>query len=594
MQGHFILCGLGRVGSRVLNYLRTTNGKIVVVDQDNVDIDEAGEEVAFVQGDCRRKEVLRRAGIDTARGVLILTSDDLVNLSTALQAHHLNPKVRIVVRMFNPSLLRRLMHANSNITALSTSALSAPILAIIACSGESLGAFSIRDEHKRQAVELAIRANSPLRKLQLADVTEQYPVLLVGHLPRKEGFRYLQQMDLSAQLESGDRIVLCGEPDVIARMRRQEHESAPDEPLWAGLVRRYARMLARVWAEIDLPVKIFMLALIGVVVFSTLILYMTVRNFTLAEGFARTIGIMATMADLRIHEMQLEDWQKIYVGMLRLSGAVLIAAFTALLTHYLVRAHLKGALEIRRIPEAGHVVVCGLGNVGYRVVEELLRDEENVVVIERDIHNPFIATVRRLGAAVIVGDATVNEVLKEAHANTACAVIVATSNDLVNVEVALMVREINSCERIILRLTDPNLAMTLRETSDIRLAVSIPDLAAPAFVASLFGDHVHSVFFVEGHLLAVVDLTVDDEESFLHSQSVRHLMEMYNFQVVSLLDTNQHAAENPLSLQLQVGDRLTVIVDLADLQRLLQQEKVAVPPSLPKARIETKETLATS
>src|SRR5436309_3233736 len=92
-----------------------------------------------------------------------------------------------------------------------------------------------------------------------------------------------------------------------------------------------------------------------------------------------------------------------------------MAAFTALFTNYLIRARLGGALEVRRIPDSGHLIVCGLGNIGYRVIEELVRGGERVVVIESAADNRFAATVRRLGVAVIHGDATVKEALRQAH-----------------------------------------------------------------------------------------------------------------------------------------------------------------------------------
>src|SRR5205807_336308 len=100
-----------------------------------------------------------------------------------------------------------------------------------------------------------------------------------------------------------------------------------------------------------------------------------------ADAFYRTISLMTTGADMGGGAMERGGWQKVFVSGLRLVGTALTAAFTAILTNYLVRAHLGGALEVRRIPDGGHLVVCGLGNIGYRVVEELLRAGERVVVL---------------------------------------------------------------------------------------------------------------------------------------------------------------------------------------------------------------------
>src|SRR5204863_5419131 len=190
---------------------------------------------------------------------------------------------------------------------------------------------------------------------------------------------------------------------------------------WTATSRRFARMAAKVFAEVDLPVKICTGILLAVIIVSVATFRFGMERDTLVDAFYRTISLMATGADMHGQDVAAGSWQKAFISGLRLVGAVLTAAFTAILTNYLVRAHLRGALEVRRIPEGGHVIVVGLGNVGFRVGQELLRLGDAVVAIERNRDNPFIATGRRLGMAVIVGDALVAEVLKQAHAGVAKA-----------------------------------------------------------------------------------------------------------------------------------------------------------------------------
>jgi Trk K+ transport system NAD-binding subunit len=216
--------------------------------------------------------------------------------------------------------------------------------------------------------------------------------------------------------------------------------------------------------------------------------------------------------------------------------------------------------------------VCGLGNVGYRVVEELLREGERVVVLERSATNTFISTARRQGAAVVVGDATVPEVLRQVNAANARAVVAATSNELANLEIVLLVRQLHPSVRVVLRLRDPGLAETIRQGANIQLALSVPELAAPAFVAALYGDRVRGVFFVQGRLLAVVDLMPQAGDGLLDGQSVRVLAVDYGALPVALRGADQVTHSQPLNTRLHPGDCLTVIVGLPDLQRLLQRE----------------------
>jgi Trk K+ transport system NAD-binding subunit len=574
MEQHFILCGLGRVGWRVLDYLRAAGTRVVVIDNRCRPEDPRLEGCRLIPGDCRRPEVLLEAGLKAARGVLILTSEDLVSLSTALTIRQLSPETRVVVRMFNQGLLARL-GKNWNMTVLSTSALAAPLMGLIARTGEALGTFRLEDGKRQQVAEVPVRAGSPLAGLRVAEVAERGRCVVVAHSPHGQPCRFFRQIDPDARLAAGDRLVVCGAPEDLRPLGDGGAEGIAPELLWAGHVRRLVRVALRTLAEVDTPVKICTAVLVAVIVVSTLVFHTTMHYDAISDALYRTISLMATAADMKGRELEPGGWQKVFVSGLRIAGAALTAAFTAILTNYLVRAHLGGVLEVRRIPESGHVVVCGLGNIGFRVIEELLREDEQVVVLERARDSPFVPTARRKGAVVITGDATVADVLRQARAPRSRAVVAATSNDLVNLEIALLARELNPAQRVVMRLTDSQLAKTLRESANVRLALSVPDLAAPAFVAALFGDRVRGVFLVEGRLLAAVDLAVQPQGDPWEGQPVGGLAAEHGLRPVCL--TGSGCGPQLEAARLRAGDRLTVIVALADLQKLLRPERLPAP-----------------
>jgi voltage-gated potassium channel len=101
MTGHYIICGVGRVGSNVAHELVTTERKFVA-------IDESAEAVALfherypaiptLHDDSSDDAVLERAGIKRAAGVFAITGDDGRNLLITLAAKHLNPNARLVAR----------------------------------------------------------------------------------------------------------------------------------------------------------------------------------------------------------------------------------------------------------------------------------------------------------------------------------------------------------------------------------------------------------------------------------------------------------------------------------------------------------------
>jgi Trk K+ transport system NAD-binding subunit len=571
MEGAIVLCGLGRMGWRVLEHLKAAGLPVVVIDTACRADDPRLAGVRLVPGDCRRRDTLEAAGVAQARGVLLLVSDDLVNIAGALRVRSLNPTVRIVLRMFNQNLIGRLGKAVNNVFALSTSQLTAPILAMTALTGQALGAFRVEgvDDGLRQVAEVHVTAPSDLRDLVGGVEGGRPGVQVVAHLSAHGKAHYLGDVDERARLEAGDRLVVCGEPRAVAALLAGSGVTDDPEPLWAGLGRRLARVFRRTLAEIDRSVLICFLVLFGVLAVSTIILHLGVEKYSLPVALLRTVAIMATGSDMHEEDYRY-GWMRVYVGMLRLSGAALIAAFTAIFTNYLLRARWGGALEVRRIPDGGHVLVCGLGAVGFRVVQELAALKEPVVVIELSANNPFLATARRLGAAVILGDAAIGEVLRQANAGKARAVVAATTDDLVNLEVALLVREQNPRQRIVLLQSDPQLAQMLRDAANVRLAVSVPALAAPAFVAALYGDRVQSVFLVGGdRLMAVIDLEIQEQDTRLKGRPVRQAAEEFRFLPASVRTAK--GDERPADAPLEPGDRVVAILALTDLEALLRR-----------------------
>ncbi len=569
MERPVLLCGLGNVGWRVLEFLRTAGTPVVVVDVHAHADDPRLAGVRFVPGDCRKVEVLQQAGVADASGVLIVTSDDLVNVSAALTIRRLNPDARIVVRMFNQGLLAALGASVRNTTALSVSALTAPMMAVTALTGETLGAFHI-DAGPQQVAEIEVSEGGKLVGERLTDLAAHYHVLVVGHTTTGGEVRVIHDVAGDARATVGDRLVVCGNPDRIEPLLAFDRGEFLPGVRWAGWLRRQMRTVARTFAGIDLSVKLGTSALFLVVFGSTLVFRYGV-GAEWADGVYQTVSIIATGGEL--HGENQPGWVKVFLSGLKLAGAALLAAFTAILTNFLLRARLGGALEARKIPDSGHVVVCGLGNIGFRCVEELVRLGRPTVAIERVNDNPFAATVRRMGVPVIIGDATIPEVLRQARVDSARSVIAAVESELANLEIALLVRQANPTQRVVARMTDPEFTQAVRESAGVKLAVATPTLAAPAFAAALYGDHVHTLFSVGGRTLAIVEITIRADDPCLLQRSLVSTMIDYRFLPVAVSGLEPFADQGiPRSYRLREGDRLTVVILRSDLERLLRRE----------------------
>ena len=571
MEAPILLCGMGRVGWRVLESLRSTGTPIVVCDLKVHADDPRLKDVKVITGDCQVQANLEAAGVAEARGIIIVTSDDLVNVATAFLARRLNPSARIVVRMFNESLLNRFGNVLTNTVALSVSALTAPIIVGNAVSGDTLGVVK-HGNSSLQISQITVLASSQLVGKPIAQL-EGLRLQMLAYVPKVGEPSLLQHIPGYQLIQQGDQLVLCGHPDDLEPHLRHSEESEQSGVRWAGWIRRQLRTVRQTIAEIDTLVQIATGALLLTLFVGTVVFRYAVGT-SWGGGLYQTVSVVATGAAL--HGEDLTERMQTFISVLKIVGAALMASFTAILTQYLLRAKLGGALEARKIPDAGHVVVCGLGNIGFRCVEELVRLGKPVVAIEKVNDNPFAATVRRMGVPVIIGDAAVPEVLRQARTHTARAVIAASASELANLEMALLVREKNPDQRVVIRLNDPDFALAMRETANIRYALAIPALAAPAFVAGLYGDRVNTLFQANGKQLLVVDVIVQDSAHYLNDQTLRTAMIDYSFLPLGLKGQPPFANQGvPYAYRLKPGDHLTVVVLHTDLDPLLRREAPA-------------------
>ncbi len=167
--------------------------------------------------------------------------------------------------------------------------------------------------------------------------------------------------------------------------------------------------------------------------------------------------------------------------LLMLSGAALFAILFAIITDKLFRFRIELMMGRRQVKKHGHVIVCGAGDVGMRVVESLLITGAEVVVVEQNQEGRFMQRLRDMRIALIIADATLEDSLLKAGVRNARSIICATDNDMRNLETALNARYINRSLRIVLRIYDREFAERIESSFGIHAALSSSAIAAPVF-----------------------------------------------------------------------------------------------------------------
>ncbi len=115
--------------------------------------------------------------------------------------------------------------------------------------------------------------------------------------------------------------------------------------------------------------------------------------------------------------------------------APLLAVYTALKALGLLFS--RQIMLVRLAFTKDHTILCGLGRKGYRLAREYWSRGERVVVLEQDVHTPFVLPARAAGIPVVLGNAAEAKLLKQARLSRAARLICVCGEDGVNAEIAL-------------------------------------------------------------------------------------------------------------------------------------------------------------
>ena len=126
----------------------------------------------------------------------------------------------------------------------------------------------------------------------------------------------------------------------------------------------------------------------------------------------------------------------------------------------------------RKYNKKDHVIVCGLGRVGYAIVNDLLNKGEDVLVIESNKDNKYLPALRAYRVSFIIGDATLPHYLIDAGIGSAKALICAIDDDYVNLEIGQNARSENNYIRLLLRISDRPTAEEMKKRLKIHYVFS--------------------------------------------------------------------------------------------------------------------------
>ncbi len=214
-----------------------------------------------------------------------------------------------------------------------------------------------------------------------------------------------------------------------------------------------------------------------------------------------------------------------------------------------------------------HVILVGLGHLGFRVAQELYELDRDVVIIEKDPQDILIDETQSMGFPVIVGDARRDEELRGANVKYARAMIICTQNDSVNLQIAFNARKRNPDINVVIRIFDEEFGQTINENFGF-YALSATGMSAPIFATAATGADVTRPLTIEGESLSLAKLDVPNR-SRLVGMSMSDVEEIYKVSVVFLRRNGESDFHPAGKRTLEAEDTIAIFGGQGEIGRLV-------------------------
>lgn len=570
-HGQIVVCGIDHLGARTIEELRRRDESVVAIRSAHDPIDHLEHlvelEVPIIAGDPRTKGVLREAGVGAGAATIVMTSsDDLANLNVALAARELDPLIRVVLRMFDTELGAHIPELFPDGVALSSSSLAAPGFVGAAIDGESGARFDLagRTIEARTSADPARGDRSlTVARLRSDRSVEMLPAEPADGWPEEDGERILIDIAMPGTLDPAEE---------------KPRADASIGGVALGVVEGFRdRLRAPEQRLLRFGTVLVLLATASALYFQA----------TAGLGPLDALSYAITLLTGAALPTSIDDTApvtlKVYAIFLSLVGAAIVAIVYAFITDALIRSRLLQTLGRRSVPGGirDHVIVAGLGAIGYRVALGVKDRGVPVVVIERDEDGRFVTAARAAGIPVVIGDARHGGVLEEVRVTRARALVCATSDDLVNLSTALNGRAVRPDLRVVVRLFDPDFAVRVQRGFSIRFTRSVSQLAGPAFAAAATRSEVIATIPVgDQRVLLFARLRVPGG-SRLEGQLASAVDRVGSRRVLAVADPGSEVArwDFPSDEILDAGEEVVVVATRAGLGELLQE--AATPAGRP-------------
>ncbi|MEL6855639.1 MAG: NAD-binding protein [Cyanobacteria bacterium J06607_13] len=600
-KDRFIVCGLGSLGQQSVVNLKKFDYdpfevSITAIDRHDIAVWETDDVPSYlakppILGDCRREDVLKRAGIDDSRAILIVTSDESTNVECAIAARRLNPEIQIVLRSSRHSLNALLERQLGKFVALDATELPAMSFALAGLGDDTVSVFNI-GRHRFRVVESFVRAGDPRFDQQSVQQLHrgQYRLLDFNPVenPRQPmgwattASSVFHRWQPYVRVAAGDRIAYIEVVEEAAPTEKRKNVLTTLAQWREDWRSGHWRRRLRNWRQssesaLERVVGVALLTAIVLWITGTLLLKATVPNIAWVKAISLgAILLLGGYGDVfgGFNPPITPGWVQMVCLAITLASIMVVLGVLGLIADQLLSSRFEFLQKRPRMPRSNHVIVVGLGRIGRKVTSLLLDLNQPLVAVAPQLQHPELFTQ----VPLLIGN--VLEELSAANLSTAKSVIAVTDDQMLNLEVALLAAEKNLGGQ----QTFSPVVRTRSQAFSDNLAALMPQaqafcpyaLSAEAFAGAAFGESILGLFRLSDQTNLITEYLIEPGDNLVGKQLAQV---SYGYGVVPILwETTDRSGDRCAVLlptdeqQLGVGDRLFVLSSINGLRRIERGE----------------------
>ncbi len=602
---YILVCGLGSLGQHCIKVLKNFDVPFIAIDildkeKINWELDNLPDLLEeFINGDCRKLDILEQAKVHECRAVLLVTGDEQVNIETAFVIRDkLKSHVRLVVRSAKENLNESLTHRLGNLVAYDAADLPAQAIATRALGDENRGLFNLGEDHLR-VIKIKITSHNQWYGRRLHELNTKKRWVLSYKPSTESQHSQFYEWEPNAIINVGDEVayieVKKGQASLFAEERRQPHKRWLR---WKTILsldwcRKLVHKATATWEgathQFSQPViQIVFLIWLALLVFGVVILHLQLqyKQQSLLKIFYATAvmllgGYHEPLGDLLCTENcspQVNDWILLMNLIYMVEGLLFIGLVNAWLTQWLLNEKFQQLLAYP-IPKDKHIVVIGSGPVGRQVGAFLNKFQQSVVVVS----TPLKSTIQLSVPLLVVGDFTnaisvvsdLKNSLAKVNLATAKGIVVATTDEMLNVEIALMAHKENPSCALIIRVHGTSFNEYIKQLLPNAKTLCVYNLAAEVFVASAFDKKIISVLWLNDQMILVTNYKIQPDDN-LNGMFLSDVA--YEYKIVPILYQKNTQEVNKVlpsnNIKLKVGEHLVFLASINSLQKI-EQDKLS-------------------